>query len=165
MKKQIFFNNLKKVRREERQSAVQTSASLYFNSNYSSASGILRLHSNLLNKADFDGKRGLLFHQITSASLNTFDCLHQFRGFYCGKLFHLLAHHCNIYSDVYSECTLPRHMADEENTVSPRDPPSAEILTKPDRKCICTASSLLFSFFKNAIIITAQINRIRTHKI
>lgn len=77
--------------RKERESAVQTSASVYFKTNRGSVSGTFRLHSNLLNKADYDEKRGLLFHQIIPSPVNTFDCLQQFTGFYFGKLFYRLA--------------------------------------------------------------------------
>lgn len=96
-KKKLQQSGKIKVKRKERQSAVQISASVYFNSNYSSASCILRLHSNLLNKADFDEKHGLLFPLITSTSLKKFDCLHQFTGLSCGKLLNCLAQNIMVF--------------------------------------------------------------------
>lgn len=78
--------------RKERENLLCKHLLLYISrTNRGSVSGTFRLHSNLLKKADYDEKRGLLFHQIILSPVITFDCLQQFTGFYFGKLFYRLA--------------------------------------------------------------------------
>lgn len=90
MKKQIFLNDLKKIKQHKEKRENLLCKHLLPNKLQLSLRCI-QLLSNLLNKADLDGKCGLLFHQITSASLNAFNCLYQFTSSHCGKLFHRLA--------------------------------------------------------------------------
>lgn len=136
MKKLIYPQQCEiKSQAKERQSAVQTSASVYFNWNYSSASGTRRPRSNLLDKADSDGKRGLLFHQIASASLNTFECLHQFRGFYCGGWFHLLAR--NITATLLVSVRSPGRRQMKNTPLVPETGTGSDLLDAH-----CTATSL-----------------------
>lgn len=72
----------RKAMRKERENLLCKHLLLYISrTNRGSVSGTFRLHSNLLNKADYDEKRGLLFHQIIPSPVNTFDCLQQFTGF------------------------------------------------------------------------------------
>lgn len=96
--------------RKERENLLCKHLLLYISkTNRGSVSGTFRLHSNLLNKADYDEKRGLLFHQIIPSPVNTFDCLQQFTGFYFGKLFYRLAQNITgilfgeHYIDAYAE--------------------------------------------------------------
>lgn len=70
---------------------MQTSASVYFKNKPRLSVWYIQTAFNLINKADYDEKHGLLFHQIIPSPVNTFDCLQQFTGFYFGKLFYRLA--------------------------------------------------------------------------
>lgn len=72
----------RKAMRKERENLLCKHLLLYISrTNRGSVAGTFRLHSNLFNKADYDEKRGLLFHQIIPSPVNTFDCLQQFTGF------------------------------------------------------------------------------------
>lgn len=106
MKKQIFLNNVGGGGKErERECVVQTSKQTAAQSQVHSACTLI-----------FSTKLTLI-RSVPSASLNTLDCLYQFAGFYCGKLFHCLAH------KYYQHCTAEyNHSAYRVCT----DPPSAE---------------------------------------
>lgn len=65
--------------RKERENLLCKHLLLYISrTNRGSVSGTFRLHSNLLNKADYDEKRGLLFHQIIPSPVIVYNNLQAF---------------------------------------------------------------------------------------
>lgn len=91
MKKQIFLNNLKKKKkkenteRKERENLLCKHLLLYISKQTAAPSQVYSACTLIFST------KLTLIRSVPSASLNTFDCLHQFTGFYFGKLFHHLA--------------------------------------------------------------------------